>query len=825
MLSRLKNIFADRSPRGKRHLALEIEAELEFHVEMRVDDLMRKGLSEKEARAKAKHLFGDRKAIRERCLYVSETDPLRRLMRQCTNAGMYGLGCALLIVILFLSHAALVKRPSTFPAQGNWNLVHHQMPDGSWSNNHTLEQFDLLSSESEVFDRVTAARYETATLKANGPARKIRFKEVSENYFKTHGVNALHGALFSDMAGDHSRIASTGLPAVILSEEFWHSEYGGASGTLGKTLKINGRSFRITGILPASFQMYSPTDVFIQLERSRYQYAEQASFLIAARLKNGFSATSANTYFKERIDSSHSYTWLLQSITDVYAGPLKHQLWLYMMVFGLVGLALSMHFGARIKDVGIAGLLLGILFSAVLAASAIPFLAPVILGPESRLFILEITPRVFVGLISGAVIITSIIFGFLQLSAIAIARFRGMEAREQTNRGSERSSWSVAVVGGVCLFVLALAVDAVKSDLQFRALGSNLDLESFVTSLHFGAVEGTQDEQFAQLIRVSQELDKRESLTAFSIASFVPDERTNDRMIDVIGKDETISGESATHLAKIGTDFLSVMNVSFLEGQDFDQVSRDERSKGVIINQSLADNLWPGQSAVGKQIQTKIRGTELTVIGVVENHISRNALSKNHPLMYVWFWRYGMLSPTFYIDSEADVKQVSAAVRESVDAVNADIAFTPLVVAGNQLALNSRRLRLRTVFLVGMALLMLILSVKAFRDVVSSSSRLSMDRLVKLRSEGASNISLATQSMFPGIRLLGGGLLVGFMVICFVFQFLPEGILEAVSPSEWTIIPSVLAIVVAAVVFSSRTVHDAIEDSANPAFQQVRDIA
>jgi len=824
MLMRLKNIFADRSPRKMRQHALEIEAELEFHIQLRVDDLMLDGMPESAARAKAKLLFGDKESIRERCLLVSENDPVRRLMRQGSNISMYALGCALLIAILFLSYAALIQRPSTFPAPGHWNLVYHQMPDESFSHVSTLEQYDLLSSENEVFDRVTAARYETATLKGRGPARKIRFKEVSKNYFTAHGVDALYGDLFSEEVSDVIPVASASLPPVILSEDLWRSEYGGARGTLGEVLEINGRSFQITGILPKSFQMFSPTDVFIPLERSKYNYSEQASFLIAARLKNGFKVSSANAFFRDRVDARHSFVWMLRSISDVYAGPLKKQLWLYLMVLGLTGLALSMRASTRFRDSGILSIFAANVLSAVLAASAIPFLAPIVLGPESRLFILEISPAVFVSLLIGTLAISALILGIQRLWFSVLVRFHGTEWTNRDTSVREWTSWSVAVMSAVCLFVVALAFDAVKSELQFRSEGANLDTDAFVTSLHFGAIEGSQDHQFAQLVKVGQELEKHETLNAYSVASFIPDDRTEDRIIGVVGTEGAVHPKASTHLAKIGTDFLSLMNISITEGRDFAQLSKDERAGAVIINQSLATNLWPDQSAIGKQIRTMIQGTQLTVIGVVEDHVTRHASTKHEPLMYVWFWRYGMLSPAFYIDSDQDVKVVSATMREVVNAVNAEIAFTPLTRAGYQLSVNARRLRLRTVLLTTLALLMLILSVSAFRGVVTSSSRLSMDRLVKLRSEGASTISLATQSLFPGIRWLGGGLLTGIMVICFVFQFLPDGIPEAVSPGEWTIIPSVLAIVVAAVVFSSRTVRDAIEDSADPAFQQVHDI-
>ncbi len=70
---------------------------------------------------------------------------------------------------------------------------------------------------------------------------------VSENYFSILGVSAVRGRLF-ETASD--RVAA---PAVLISENYWQKRFAGDSGILGKTIRLNGAAFTIVGITPHNF--------------------------------------------------------------------------------------------------------------------------------------------------------------------------------------------------------------------------------------------------------------------------------------------------------------------------------------------------------------------------------------------------------------------------------------------------------------------------------------------------------------------------------------------------------------------------------------------
>ena len=67
---------------------------------------------------------------------------------------------------------------------------------------------------------------------------------VSENYFSALGVTAVRGRLFQ---------GETSSPIVLISENYWQKRFAGDPKILGKVVHLNGSVFTVTGITPHNF--------------------------------------------------------------------------------------------------------------------------------------------------------------------------------------------------------------------------------------------------------------------------------------------------------------------------------------------------------------------------------------------------------------------------------------------------------------------------------------------------------------------------------------------------------------------------------------------
>jgi hypothetical protein len=66
------------------------------------------------------------------------------------------------------------------------------------------------------------------------------------------------------------------------------------------------------------------------------------------------------------------------------------------------------------------------------------------------------------------------------------------------------------------------------------------------------------------------------------------------------------------------------MQIPFVEGRDFDERDTPKTQSVIVINQRMAEMLWPGESAVGKRVFIGIESRDaLEVAGVVKTGIAR----------------------------------------------------------------------------------------------------------------------------------------------------------------------------------------------------------
>jgi predicted permease len=87
---------------------------------------------------------------------------------------------------------------------------------------------------------------------------------VSGNYFDVLGISPVQGRLLVD---SDDRMAAS--PAAVISDSLWKRRFDGSPDAVGRTLLLNGTSFSVVGVVPASFrgtgQVGSSPDVYVPL--------------------------------------------------------------------------------------------------------------------------------------------------------------------------------------------------------------------------------------------------------------------------------------------------------------------------------------------------------------------------------------------------------------------------------------------------------------------------------------------------------------------------------------------------------------------------------
>ncbi len=266
-LSRLR--FALRRKRR-----VEVDEELQFHIDRQVESNMAAGMSAEEARRKAGIAFGSRERALERCHEVrpSWTVELvlhdlklgvRGLFRNPGLASVAVLTLALAIganstIFSLLSQALLRALPVRDPAQ----LVilsfagpasGHIHSDGGNTPGHRHEfsypMYRDLRDRNHVLSGLIAAASTAVGVTWNNRAEAASAEMVSGNYFDVLGVHPALGRLF----GASDETAPGANPVAVLSFDYWKTHLAEAP-VAGKTLLVNGSPFTIVGVAAPGFR-------------------------------------------------------------------------------------------------------------------------------------------------------------------------------------------------------------------------------------------------------------------------------------------------------------------------------------------------------------------------------------------------------------------------------------------------------------------------------------------------------------------------------------------------------------------------------------------
>ena len=252
----------------RQSLEASLDRELRYHLERRITDFEKAGLSPSEARRQAVLELGGIAQIREEVRDVWLTRWVRDFMYDLRFSVrsflktpaftiisivslMLGVGATTAIYSLVdqvLLHALPVRHPERLVLI-DWRGDQVANAFGSWN----LMSYPIcrdLDQQKEFFDGVFCRALTTVNLSTGADYYPARAEIVSGNYFQVLGVGAATGRVFAE--DDDG--APNANPVAVLSYDFWKTQLGGATDVVGRTVLVNRHPLTIVGVAAPSFQ-------------------------------------------------------------------------------------------------------------------------------------------------------------------------------------------------------------------------------------------------------------------------------------------------------------------------------------------------------------------------------------------------------------------------------------------------------------------------------------------------------------------------------------------------------------------------------------------
>ena len=290
----------------------EFSAELEAHIAMQIQDGVRLGLSEDEARRRAVMQLGGveqaKQARREgRALPWLENAwrdvryAIRTLAKHpaVTLIAMISIGLGVgANATIFAMVSRFVLRPAPVGDPATLLSLHIAQRGERCCNAFPLPVYEDIRDQAGSFSGVAAWFSEPLPVSISGTSEPERVwgQAVTTNFFDVLELPMLMGRGFAE--------AENTSPVIVLSARLWQSRYGSDPRIVGKNVTLSGRSFTVVGIAPATFhsvdqildtQFWVPLGIAPQLAATLppQQSREYHWLEVIGRLRDGVRRTQA----------------------------------------------------------------------------------------------------------------------------------------------------------------------------------------------------------------------------------------------------------------------------------------------------------------------------------------------------------------------------------------------------------------------------------------------------------------------------------------------------------------------------------------------------
>ena len=714
---------------GQTRLDREFDAEAASHIQLAIDDNRRRGMSADEARRAALIRFGGVLQSREhhrrsRGLPFVEVaiQDLRYTMRTLRRDPgfafvaivMLGLGIGANAAVFSVVNQILL-RPLPFPASRELAWIEQTNGrSGLSSVTYSVSAFEGFRDRNRSFADLTGyfafAEPDNYRLGGHGAPLPVSVIPVLGNFFHVLGVDPAIGRDFT-----REEMQRGGRAAVMLAYPFWQRQFAGDRRIVGQVIDLNGQMVVVAGVLPerfdfgAVFSLGVRVDAFVPIIPDEMRDWGNTLSLIG-RLRPGVTLERANVdaravapelYFNFKYANSKGfYTARVVALKEHVSGQLRRSLIVLWSAVGFTLLIVCVNLanlliartGARSKELAMRAALgaeRGRLIRQLLTESLLLSGAGAVVGfglaaavtrylahQGSVTLPLLSTVRVDGAALAWTLLVAAascIAFGLVPAVRMSTkdlqSTLRDMGQRVGTGRSHQRlrSSLVVSEMALACMLLVGAGLllrsfeRVLDVDLGFRPAGVSAikaDYESDAGPARRGVI-------FEDMLRHVRAIP---GVQMAGITDNLPLEGNRSWGLRAKGKQYRDGELPGCFVYMITPGYIETMGMRLTQGRLFTWGDGANSEPVVIINETAARYLWPGEDPIGRI--AVINGNDTRVVGVVSDVRETSLETKGAWQMYLPAMQAGPVGAMLTVRSTLPPSALASTLLRTLRSLN-----------------------------------------------------------------------------------------------------------------------------------------------------------
>ena len=709
---------------------------------------------------------------------------------------------------IFSVVSSVMLKPLPYPDAGRLVMVwEDNMQRGFPQDTPAPGNFIAWRNQNRVFEDMAAMVRDSFNLTGMGEPERLEGLGVTASLFPVLGVKPALGREFLP-ADDQPGAANV----VILHDSLWQRRFYRDPDIIGKSIALNGQSYRVVGVMPRSFHApISDNELWIPLPFDAEQRENRHShfLFVIARLKPGVRVEQAQSEMHtiaRRMEQEFPAT---NKGVDAGVVPLREQLvgdvrtalvvllaavaFVLLIACANVTSLLLVRSAARQKEIalraalgagtarlarqlfgeslllatagGTAGLLL-----AVWSLDALLRFAPedlVFFGKPS----IDASVLGFTALVS---IICAVIFGFApMLASSKIDLHEVLKSGGRTAGTSGRGLMRRTLVAGQIALALILLIGSgllLKSFSRLVGVGPGFRADHLLTMrVELPDAKYAKTEQRSTFYRdVIGRVDRLPGVQSAGFITWLPMAFPGgSSYFTAEGHPHSPGDEPLALTRQITPDYFRTMRIPLRQGRAFDAHDIESPPEVAIINEAMARHFWPGEDALGKRFKYGSESSPRpwkTIVGIMSDVRQFQLDQTPRPEAYLPYTQplASFFAPRdLVVRTAGDPLGLARAVRQEIRSVDAELPISNVQTMEELVATTVKRPRFNMLLLSIFAGVALVLAAIGIYGLLAYSVAHRTNEIGIRMAVGAARVQVLRLVVGQAFGLIAAGLVVG----------------------------------------------------------------